>query len=667
MIKRKITFLSTLLVFIMACSSSTKSDTDLVGDAMEVKHQDLQERDSTKGEETEDIQNDLEVQDVAQDTNKTYSMIEQGWPKPPTENPKKFAVAVFHYNIQYVAGGLKGFMPGKDFDLDNDQVEDRIVTQGLAPLLDILLEHPAFAVDIEMQGYMLDVIRERFPDVLKKLRTLIKRGQVEIMSFHYSDQLFVAHPAWSMKKSIELNKRAFKAAGIPVADSVFTQEGQFSEGMLEMMKLQGQHIGVLKNNLYKYVLGRSPDALLYTMRGQDVVTTESMKDADTGIEVNWWAVDDGEVLMAGKKNPYLGLKYISTPQDREKVIKKFQDIVDKGYFLTLVTDYVRRIKKDGVKAKELKFMLDGTWHPTKSNNLFAWMGRRGVFGKNEADNDVMTSLERSRIQLMALEKVMDAAKKNGVNVTDYEGDFWSAVRDQVLGEVSDATGWNPWKGEVDYGLNHSQSAFDKATQLIKEIVKKAWNTNQVMVDLDTGTVMDQLPGSPSKPGSSQGVDPQWDVHIDADGFKVTTNWYQLKDKGDGVYLLKINLKKQDDTVYDAKVSFELKTDRLIYSPAMLENEVETISLDDIATDPFTVGLANGLIGLGDDTFLIEDTRSVHLAAFVSKSKDSVWFEDQTINRQAEVTYNFYLLKDTTPDKAKEFARKLNVVPQVIVP
>ena len=59
----------------------------------------------------------------------------------------KFALSMMHFNVQYVAGGLKGFFstPDPTIDLDAEQVEDAIVREGFEPVLDIFLAHPGCA------------------------------------------------------------------------------------------------------------------------------------------------------------------------------------------------------------------------------------------------------------------------------------------------------------------------------------------------------------------------------------------------------------------------------------------------------------------------------------------------------------------------------------------
>ena len=153
----------------------------------------------------------------------------------------KFALAMMHFNVQYVAGGLKGFFstPDPTIDLDAEQVEDAIIRESFEPVLDLFLAHPSWATNVELQGYMLDVMAARHSDVLDKLRTLAKAGQIEVVSFHYSDQLFLAYPHQDWERSVALDQATFAKHDIPLGKAVFCQEGQAGIGQASAMAAHG--------------------------------------------------------------------------------------------------------------------------------------------------------------------------------------------------------------------------------------------------------------------------------------------------------------------------------------------------------------------------------------------------------------------------------------------
>jgi len=612
---------------------------------------------------------DDQVADTAfPDIGPTCETPNPGQLEPPVADPRKFALAVFHFNIQYVAGGLKGLMPPEQdpegmFDYDNDQLEDRIVRESFEPLLDIFLAHPTFAGDIELQGYMLDVMMDRHPEVVAKMRALVARGQIAIESFHYSDQLFTAHSRWTMERSQALNRRAFERACLPQSRAVFTQEGQFSEGMLERMKFAGQTIGIMKGGLADYQYSGVPQRLLYRLRDQDVVTTRGGGDA--GFEVTWYFVGDGETVLTGDLDPYLGSAFRFQQASADALVQKLQQLQNAGYFLTTVEDYVRRLKEAGVEAVELPYSLDGTWRPDDSNNLFAWMGRRGLWGDSEADNEVLATLERSRIALMAADAALLWAVRNGSgpDPDPLREALDPAIRAQVLAEVSDSTGWNPWLGEVRYALEFAQSNLETARDVL-EAVRASVGAPWIRVDTASGEVTG-LDAAGTPPVEAP-ADPPFDIEVQASGFDSSVQWTELQPPATPrVLKLVVTLARTESGAANAVLSFPRSGDRLIYGPAMLD-EVADLDLSGIPGFQGLVNVpaANGLLGLGNGVFLVKDLRSFHLSAFFPKQEPRVYFEDQTLNGPGPYEFRFFVLIGASAPEALAFARSVNVQPVV---
>jgi len=72
---------------------------------------------------------------------------------------------------------------------------------------------------------------ERHPGVLSKLRQLVDAGQAELVSFHWSDQLFLAYPRRDLEVSHALMAEVWERTGLSPSGTVFCQEGQFGEGL----------------------------------------------------------------------------------------------------------------------------------------------------------------------------------------------------------------------------------------------------------------------------------------------------------------------------------------------------------------------------------------------------------------------------------------------------
>jgi hypothetical protein len=101
----------------------------------------------------------------------------------PAYAQEKFSLSMFHFNVQYVAGGLVGFLGDTGelgLGLDAEQVENRIITESFFPLLTLLENHPDWKLTLEFQGYMLELITERFPEDLARLKALAEDEAIEI-------------------------------------------------------------------------------------------------------------------------------------------------------------------------------------------------------------------------------------------------------------------------------------------------------------------------------------------------------------------------------------------------------------------------------------------------------------------------------------------------------
>jgi hypothetical protein len=98
------------------------------------------------------------------------------------EAQEKYAIGMFHFNLQYVAGDYK--------------IEQRINKESLYPVLQFFEKNPAFKSDIEIQGYAIEVLAEDYPQVLSTrersgfvqddgLKGKINRKEVKLLVGNY--------------------------------------------------------------------------------------------------------------------------------------------------------------------------------------------------------------------------------------------------------------------------------------------------------------------------------------------------------------------------------------------------------------------------------------------------------------------------------------------------
>ena len=570
--------------------------------------------------------------------------------------PQKFALAVFHFNLQYVAGGLNGFFvtPDPKLDLSADEVEDRIVTESFAPVLDMLAAHPTWGADIEMQGYMLDVLAARHPKVLGELRDLAKSGQIEVVSFHYSDQLFLAHAPEDWLRSAALNRATFEEHDVPLGAAVFCQEGQAGPGMASAMADDEGPVAntyktlVFPKNLFTYQHGPGARAPLYKLGDVNMITSDGVTydDGATSIQTVFWFVDDGELFATGGFDPYIAEKFKKDPAAIAEREMELESLETQGFSLTTVSKYVAAIQ-DQVKVEDAPPLLDGTWQPDSTDGISRWLGGHGLWWKDERDNDVRSLATIAHRELRAAETIAAAAN------LDASKEIEGAFRLLALGEVSDASGINPFRGEIEYGLAHDAEALRIARDVITR-AKDKLNKSAVRIDSSTGEVDD----APSKTEAPASVAAPFDLTIDAGDRATDVAWTDL---GGGVLEARVHFGAGDERL--ASVTFPGEPGDIVYTPGLTTTPVH-VPRDAFVFDHFHLALQDGLIGLAKDRFVVLDQAWVHVAARIRPDTGDVVFEDTTMPAGEETTWVFRVVQGDETTAAK-IAQRLNHEPEVI--
>jgi hypothetical protein len=576
----------------------------------------------------------------------------------------KFALGVYHFNVQYVPGGLKGWKSDPTFDMDNEQVEDAIVTQGLEPIVDMYLRHPAWGANLEMQGYMVEVMAARHPAVLDKLRTLLAAGQVRLMSVHYSDQLFLAYPRTDMELSFTRNDQALATGCVPAGGAVFTQEGQFGEGLLDFLAGKGLQVAALPHNLFSYLHPEATRLPLYTSRGMDVVlAAEGVDDGD--VSIRWTFVDDGElaasaVVQGSPANPYFGTLYVADPARVAEHEQSISDMEGQGFAIASIESAVKALRAMPAYATppELPPILDCDWQPDDTTMLLRWMGDVGLWGETERDNEVLTTNMKARAKVLAAQTLFGYSTSAGGDLAAAERDLAYAVRHLLWAQVSDATGWNPIANEVRYGLDHAARAIALCDGIAADRMAQLGMTH-VEVDLATGAVtpLTTLPEEPT----GDPVDAPLDLTVTTSR-AYTATWTLL---GAGHYRVEVAFEAAPTGKAGvAAVTFPASADTVAYSPALLDDQVVTYDRSEFAADvTLALPLANGLIGLGNDRWLLKDLRTVHVAAVLAPGAAGVEFHDNTFPGSEPGSWVFEIV-DGTADAALARAQELNVKPKV---
>ncbi len=563
----------------------------------------------------------------------------------------KFSLSLFHYNIQYIAGG-------------GEKYENAIIRIGFEPILDILLRHPNWKFTIEMQAYMVEIMAERYPKTFIKLKQLVKNCQVELVSFHYSDQLFLAYPVNDMRWSIELNNDIFSSLGIFPSGVVFTQEGQFGEGMLPFMKENNYNIALYPKNLFRYFQGNIPFKPLYSKYDTDIVVVGGSVNSD-GILVDWSYFNDGELLTTGGFSPY----FVDTGNYKidEESIKKYENELavkeQAGYRITTVGDYVATIKARGIKAEPLPPLLDGTWQPDDTQNIFRWMG--DMKGQIERDNYVLTTNYNARKYVLSLETVIGELEKKGIDTDSYKKALKVAKRYLAFAEVSDSTGWYPNKIEVEYSISNANLAKEIALKTIKEGLKSLGINGIGKIDNQAKTI--------TSASTKEEIIIDQDCPLDLPIAEITSEYYSYKTfckvVDENRTDVRIVFSPTDTTKFKtATLKLKYDTDIVEYIPALMEERGKdafvSYHASNFAKNELNTSLASGLIRLDSERFLIKHNEYFHISPFMNFETKTITFIDNT-PESSGFEWRFSIIKGDS-SKAYQYMKDINLYPVVFI-
>lgn len=574
---------------------------------------------------------------------------------------RRFALSVLHYNIQYVAGGLAGAtISGREPfpDWGDDRVQDAIITESLAPVLDLLDRHPSWTLSIEMQGYMVEVLLARHRAVAQHLSDLVRSGQVELVSFHYSDQLFLAYPRSHMEHSRTLNTDVLADACLEASGPVFTQEGQFGEGMADLLGTGNDAVVMLPKNLFSHEHGEAAPEPYYLSHGVPVVVSgRGATEPTLGFESVWIYMDDAELLATGRNSPYLGPGFVEVPSAVTEFETRLSDLETQGYVIAGVGDWVATLDGAGYTAPPLPPMLDGTWQPDDTENVARWMGNTGAFAATERDNAVVTGSSIAGREVLAAELATRAAADAGHAVAGADEEISRAWRDLLLGEVSDATGWNPLGTEVYYSQAHAELARTRAHAATLAAASALGISPPFVVDTATGTV---TAGTASANVALED-DPAPPFVIGAARHRpYTTQWQRVVGESDH-HVLTVTF--APGTSYPA-ITFDWTLDHVRYTPALLDGTSVDYALSDFEIVSTAIAIDDGPFALADDRWLILDTATVALAARLDPIAHTVSFEDRTVPEAEGARWVFHVV--TAPSaRALAVADRVSVHPLVV--
>ncbi len=547
---------------------------------------------------------------------------------------EKYAVGMFHFNLQYVAGDYK--------------IENRIIRESLYPALQFFEKNPAFKSDIEIQGYAIEVLAEEHPQVLALLKKLVARNQIELVIAHYSDQFFIGYPALDLQKSIEISDKILAQHGLKRSGVFFGQEIQWTPAYASALKGK-YNIIATSSDPHSYYRDRTMP-LVNVRYGNDEILGligAGAKKLD-GLEWDFAFLDDGEVFNSLDYNS----NFYRVPKQEKESVDRFKKLQSQGYKFVTITELVNKIKSlKSYTVPDYQFVPEGTWN-MEVCGPYMWMGRQrsGV----ETDGITRALCYQLRSLLLAMEKLVDYAASKGIDVTELKAKIEEAWRHLLLAEVSDSSGWTPWPVEVQYTAN--EVAVGK--KLLKEVADKLKTMLPLgdktwVLETQTGRMMPQESLSPKTAKAALLPLP---VSVRAEKYTST-----IKQVGENLYRFDIHCERPADGAVE--IIFDTAPNGLFYSAGAGE-EIAVEIPTDLKHNP-AFSLSNGFIYLNNGYSLVKDCSVEHLAATWKMKEQKLVFREELNEDNKSMDMRFYLLKGSADDGLK-LGNRLNTWPSFTV-
>ncbi len=197
-----------------------------------------------------------------------------------------------------------------------DFIFERAFNQAYGPFLDVLGSHPKIRMSMHFSGILLDWLEANRPGYLASLRTLVEKGQLEILGGGFYEPILPvisdSHKIAQLRKLSDTVRRLFGMApkGIWLAERVWepTLVKPISEAGLEFVLLDGSHfkmVGKTDADMDGYFMSEDQGHTIKLFPIHDVVrdyipfrsveeVVDTLLSLDKGGEVQVVFGDDGE-------------------------------------------------------------------------------------------------------------------------------------------------------------------------------------------------------------------------------------------------------------------------------------------------------------------------------------------------------------------------------------
>jgi len=555
---------------------------------------------------------------------------------------QKYTMALYHFNVQYVPGSTA--------------IENRVIEESFYPLLKMYQRHSTWRCNIELSGYMLELLHQRYPQILDLLKFLMSEGKIELIVSHYSEQFLVAYPRIDMVKSIEISDALLDSLDLVRSGLFFAQESQWTPGYAGLLNSYDYDTVVVASDPWYYYLHhrmkiRSP---LYFL--EDNSTQSLSADARqlnvllftkpkfiNDIEFRWsWAYDGEFANTYAYNNDF---RYDSSrEQAHEKKLKKFEA---EGCYFAFISEVVTMLN-EMTAPERIPKIPEATWDMKKCKGVWRWMGNN--IADYEDDAFVRAYTYQARQEALVAETLLKKTSEKGIDISDEEQTLLNIWKQILLAEVSDSTGWFPWEIEVKESIKLIDSALTLLDNVIAELkVKLGYQDSLLKVDPSKNTI--------SKVSSIISPEPTSAPNLN---IKIKGGPYQINyTKGEFGVTINIKMFLEEKSTVEIKFPAE---NSIMYSPSLAENTLITLNPSDIHENPY-LPLSNGLVIINGSKAIIKHCAERHMAMQWNRDKYIV-FKETAVS--GNLTYSFTFVEDIFYFNFIYIANSINVYPHLIV-
>jgi hypothetical protein len=567
------------------------------------------------------------------------------------------SVGLFHFNVQWSAGDISSY--------------HRYCAESIRPFLDFLKDNPRYRVSVEFPGCALEFLSDNYPCQFESLAKLQSTRQVELISSLYAPTLWVAFPWRDLQRSIQANRNVLARLGLVPSRIFFSQEAFFGDGA--RMLTDYFDVAICKDDQIEYFLHRDRVEPMYKLGSLKVLVasnhilnevtrfldarpekerhlspahSEHVRSARTTNEKKSFPALSGAFGEHSWRWYHCGdgnhFSTVSTPDQwrtyrldtawASLVADLFISYEENGYQFATVGDLARML--EDFPAPSIEGIIEGSWHTSESRGVAQWMGLNA--SKWEDDEGLLSYSYRTRSLLAACEDAVEqmppAAREFTAPLLDKA---WQAV---FMAQSSDPLGWYPSPGEVRFGRDMGHQAYAEVQRVVEAIGSTGASISQ-----PRHPPVQRAVRTESALVSVEKINIQGETAV----FAVSNDCQVIHLDGYG-------------TEAPCGIAFRFALDYLVYCPSGLEESPVCRELTMYRPEVLVLPLANGLLAVGQDTFVVKDAGTCHVAAHLDRSAGKVRFLIEGHVPPRHLMWRFYLFRGSLPN-AVRFANDINGV------